>query len=132
VDGQLPFGSPVARRCGVVGLQSETFAGESAFVAPGDVIDRPSSPGEAATQQLERYGNSTFFGMVAWLALGWAAAKSVGTKQKFWGIFKWIPRRRGYPRLPTEREKIYAVGYAGREWFCIDTGYVFVVRWWVN
>jgi hypothetical protein len=36
---------------------------------------------------------------------GWAAAKSVGTKQKFRGIFKWIPRRRGYPRLPTEREK---------------------------
>jgi hypothetical protein len=54
LDGQLPFVSPVERRRGVVGLQSEVFAGESAFVAPGDVIDRPSSPGEAATQQLER------------------------------------------------------------------------------
>jgi hypothetical protein len=59
VDGQLPFGSPVARRCGVVGLQSESFAGEAACVAPGGMADRPSSPGEAAaaTPELERYGN---------------------------------------------------------------------------
>jgi hypothetical protein len=36
------------------------------------------------------------------------------------------------PDFPRNVKKIYAAGYAGREWFCIDTGYVFVVRWWVN
>jgi hypothetical protein len=102
VDGQLPFGSPVAPRCGVVGLQSESFAGESAFVASDGVVDRPSSPGEAATLQLEQYGNGACLEWLFGLFWGGPLRRLWGTKQKFLGTCICIPRRCGWP--PTSHE----------------------------